>query len=750
MKHIVTFFAVLFTVVTVSLSQSFDRSKIDIRLLDDVDQFISKKSEQSFRFFKSTGEQEYVDVIVFSTAFDEAKSIGVRPMAQYPEFFTARMDVATMLKLSNLKSTVYIQAPKMRYPKLDKSLIEMKVDKLHAGTVNGTVYKGKNVIVGVIDSGIDWKHLDFRSDTDTTKTRLLFLWDQTDSRTGVGPSGFNYGAEYTAAVINNELDGTPAGAVLEEDISGHGTHVASTAAGDGSVSSGKFKGVAPEADLIIVKGGDNGFSTTNIINGITYIRQKAVAAGKPFVINMSLGGHDGSHDGTQPEEVTVNTELSGTTGRQIVIAAGNEGSDAIYGTATLTNGTSKSFTFDIPVYTPTSGTTNDYVLFSAWYKTGDNFTVEVKTPNNTTVMAASGASQQNSTTNGHVKILNGTGAANSKGVKECIIEIYDATTTTPAAGTWTITVTGGTMSQGGLFDIWLSGSSIQGNGGETVEFTSGHSFSKLVGMPGTAENGITVGSYVTKWSWTAIDNNTYAYNGTDRTNNFSTFSSMGPTRDGRQKPDVSAPGQAIVAARAATVSFSDPVLIAPSGKYVVEQGTSMASPHVAGLVALMLQAKPSITPEAIRSAIISAARKDASTGNSASAQWGNGKVDGQAALQSLLSVQLESENIPKTYILQQNYPNPFNPETQISFSIPKASFVTVKVYSVLGEEVATLVNEQLPPGEYSSRFDGNNRASGISSKAAVPAGRQGYASGVYFYTLTADNISVTKKMLLLR
>jgi hypothetical protein len=87
--------------------------------------------------------------------------------------------------------------------------------------------------------------------------------------------------------------------------------------------------------------------------------------------------------------------------------------------------------------------------------------------------------------------------------------------------------------------------------------------------------------------------------------------------------------------------------------------------------------------------------------------------------------------MPSTYLLQQNYPNPFNPSTTISFSIPTSEFVTLKVYDVLGREIATLVNENLSAGSYSYNFDASN-----------------LTSGVYFYKLQAGKYSETKKMLL--
>jgi hypothetical protein len=92
-----------------------------------------------------------------------------------------------------------------------------------------------------------------------------------------------------------------------------------------------------------------------------------------------------------------------------------------------------------------------------------------------------------------------------------------------------------------------------------------------------------------------------------------------------------------------------------------------------------------------------------------------------------------NENLPKGYVLDQNYPNPFNPSTNIGFSIPKTEFITLKVYNILGEEVATLVSEKLTAGQY--RYDWD-------------ASRQ--ASGVYLYSIQAGNYLKVKKMILLR
>jgi hypothetical protein len=106
----------------------------------------------------------------------------------------------------------------------------------------------------------------------------------------------------------------------------------------------------------------------------------------------------------------------------------------------------------------------------------------------------------------------------------------------------------------------------------------------------------------------------------------------------------------------------------------------------------------------------------------------------------LIGVQKISESVPQSYALYQNYPNPFNPTTKIKFQIPLnkggergLSFVTLKIYDLLGREVATLVNQQLKPGTYEVEFNGTN-----------------YPSGVYFYRLTTNNNTATKKFVLVK
>jgi len=708
-----------------------DRLKIDNRLSMALYSSVEAGSLSKRAVAPSVRSAELYPVIVYSDDVVAAAGVGVIPNSVERGFFTARATVGQIAQLSALESVHYIALAKRLKPLLDVSVPEIGADKLQNGSFNGVSYTGKGVIVGIIDTGIDWSDLDFRSDADPGQSRILWLWDQTV--TGAPPSGYSIGAEYSQQQINAELGATAPGLVKEQDNDGHGTHVAGIAAGDGSSSSAGYKGVAPEADIIAVK---TTFLDNDIVDAITYIRKKAEAAGEPFVINLSLGSQESAHDGTDVDEVGIDNELQ-TAGRAVAVAAGNEGNDAIHCDSIVAQGGSIVYTFAIPAYTPTAGTGNDDVWFDVWYSAGDQLSVSVKSPNGSTISAASGSQSSVETpSDGHVVISNAPGGANpDDNTKDCTIEVYDnVASNTPRAGTWTMTISGSSITQGGAFDIWLGYTEITGNDGSSPEFTSGYSFRKLVGSPGTSKKAITVGSYVTKYSWKSVKGGTYSFQGPNRTGNYSTFSSMGPTRDGRQKPEICAPGE-VIASAMSKWSAPDSALIVADGKHVIMQGTSMATPHVTGLLALLLQAKPNSTSDQLRSAITSSGRKDSFTGSQVTDRWGYGKLNAVGSMQTVLSVERISGAAPKEFSLSQNYPNPFNPATEILYTLPSGFIgkVSLIVYDVLGRRVVTLVNEVEREGSYSVMWN----ASGSST-------------GVYYCALRAGGLFTAKKMELVK
>jgi len=191
------------------------------------------------------------------------------------------------------------------------------------------------------------------------------------------------------------------------------------------------------------------------------------------------------------------------------------------------------------------------------------------------------------------------------------------------------------------------------------------------------------------------------------------FSSYGPTVDGRIKPDVMAQGAGVYVA-----SATDTI------GYYYQQGTSFSCPLAAGAAALLVKAHPQATPIQILQALRSTASRATTPDN----LYGWGILNAVAALNALNTPDTgQTGNTPTTYILWQNYPNPFNPATHINVDLPVVTTLTLKVYDVLGREVATLAAGTRPAGHYVFTWDGTT-ASGIKA-----------SSGIYFSRLDATD-----------
>jgi hypothetical protein len=201
--------------------------------------------------------------------------------------------------------------------------------------------------------------------------------------------------------------------------------------------------------------------------------------------------------------------------------------------------------------------------------------------------------------------------------------------------------------------------------------------------------------------------------------NRSNFSSVGPTADGRIKPDLMAMGSSnYVACNGSNTCYSS-----------FGSGTSWSCPMVAGAAALLLQVDPDLTPMQLAELMKNTASQSANPDN----LYGWGIVNTYAAFQSLITHTTGNAKLPENYDLLQNYPNPFNPSTKIRFAVPEKTNVQLFLHDILGNEIGVILNEEVNPGVKEVELNGGN-----------------LASGVYFVRMVANNYQKTIKISLLK
>lgn len=516
---------------------------------------------------------------------------------------------ARLEELAKMKAVDYVEASTRLRPHTD--LAHASTGLLCDGetTVPQT---GKGVLVGVIDTGIDLSHPAFRREDGST--RIVSYLDQ--------ETGETFDAE---AIEAGEADGSA-------DLIGHGTHVAGIAAGNGAGSpDGRFRGVAPEADLVIVK---TSFLSSDIAAAVAHVFSVAEELGKPAVVNLSLGGHVGGHDGTTVTERTID-QLSGP-GRLVVVSAGNEGQDRIHAGTELARGAAEPerWVADLELKArPVGEELMGLLRVQVWHQREDSLRVRLRSPNGESFEAPADAGAEFDRGTFFVQAVHQQTAYSGDHSTTFLI----ATVSDPQwLGGWSIIVeedrsAGKRGVAVGAVHAWIQD-------GSHGAFTAGHTRSHLLGMPGTAFSGITVASYATRREWSSRDEDLPDVV-LDEVNleDISYFSSPGPTRDGHNKPEIAAPGQWLIAPLSGDTSREElPAwLRQPEIPYVALQGTSMAAPYVTGAVALLLEKDPTLDWAEVKRRLIKSARQDTFTWPCWNPRWGYGKLD----LERLLTIE---------------------------------------------------------------------------------------------------------------
>lgn len=657
---------------------------------------------------------------------------GVVINAQYGTILSVRIPADNLEAVSQLPAVKYVEIgrPVRKLMNNVRSAAFTNADALHAGTGLSQAYTGKGVVVGVIDGGLQYNHINFY-DSQSNELRLKRVWNQ--NVIGNAPQGYHYGTEYTTP---EEIEA----AQYDDEEETHATHVTGIAAG--AYKGNSYYGIAPDADLVFVSYNlaDNSSSNTSITDGIKYIYDYAESVGKPCVINMSLGHHFGPHDGTSTFD-RICDELQGE-GRLLVGAAGNEGEMPIHAQKTFTadDTTMKSLVEITPYY--------GYWISSIdiWGDADKDFTVKVIVYDkaNDEVVYTSDAF---STTSGISRVI--------KNPSGSLGEVTVGAATDPNNHKGNVTLD---IILESLKNNYYIGFEVSGSEGTTInswtdasyswfydsgndEFTSGDTHSTMGEIGGTGKRIISVGAY------TSCNNVVHyyssLYNRSGRTlNQLASFSSQGPTIDGRMKPDITAPGTMLVSSLNSTTcqrggsEYEHVVSIEniDDTKYYYGsmEGTSMAAPVVTGTLATWLQARPTLTPEEVREVFSKTAKTDTFTGEIAGVgdnRWGYGKLDAYNGLIQCINLSGDVSGLDKVGAPTRPmvYPNPAT--TECHFLLPNDDQgVSVALYSLNGSEVYR-------------QFVGDVQA-GEQTDVAL----DGIAPGIYLMRITGEKSLVTTKL----
>lgn len=621
-------------------------------LLEDT--AVIKKS--TFAKPKAIQGVEYVDCFISlneGASISDLEDLGVEVNGVYDHFITARVPIGQIEAVSQLECVKQVSIARKLKPLTDEAKTVTNADKVWDGLNNGLPqeYDGTGVVLGIIDDGIEFNHLAFKDADGNTRVKAIYKPNDSSAGTGGVKTSIDGvelpGYAYTTA--------TAIAAQTTDDTSAsHGTHTAGCAAGS---KVGNYSGMAPNVDLVLAGCGED-LTETALINSAKYIANYAKSVGKPCVISISIGGETGPHDGKSGTSIGYD-EVAEKYGAVILLAAGNEADCTGYATKTLSSNSDAMAVIHTGTSYFNSNYSSSYGLVGAcdiWNSTNEELKVTVK------VLNSSGTAVYTSQA-----MSSGTISANT-------LSSYFST-----SGSQGITIEGGVDANNNRYNIniWAQlgrnqGSYkvayiITGKAGNVINVFTENNYSQLASSGSvsgytlsaglsdgtmcddmTGSKTISVGAAATRLTVPTYygSRTSQLSNGSYDEGDVAYFSSFGTDYNGVNHPFITAPGHSVVSSlnRHDTSGY----ISNSYGSYRVSlgsntydywgwmSGTSMATPISAGVVALYLQADPTLDVDGVKDVIAHTATAYSNPASPAK-QRGNGIINALAGIEYILN-----------------------------------------------------------------------------------------------------------------
>lgn len=471
-------------------------------------------------------------IVKYTGSLEKYASEIIQIVELYNEYAIITVPENLVEAVSDWPEVEYIEKPKRLYFQVTQGKRASCISLVQVPPLGLT---GRGVLVAVIDSGIDYRHQEFLNPDGTS--RILYLWDQMAA--GPPPEGYKIGREFTQEDLNQSL--AEGGAAVTVDTTGHGTAVAAIAAGN--------SGVAYDSELIVVRLGqprtESFPRTTELMQAINYVIEKAVEIGRPVAINLSFGNTYGSHAGNSLVETYLD-DMSNYWKSVLVIGTGNEGNAAGHTEEILQMGRDTEVPFLIQNYETS-------LNIQIWKSYVDDILLELISPEGQRVGYFQSVLGPQRFTLGQTEILIYYGEPSPFSLYQEIFVDFIPRQTYLDSGQWRFRLVPERIADGRV-NFWMPTHTILNSGTRFLYPSPEHTLT----IPSTALRAVSVGAYDSI-------RNTYA-----------DFSGRGNNINGIGKPDLAAPGVGIRTA-------------APDNQYVNVDGTSFAAPFVTGSSALLMQ-----------------------------------------------------------------------------------------------------------------------------------------------------------------